>query len=102
MSLEFNEYIRKPFTVQSCLVTEENIEAIAVHVGELEKLPDGTVFIKVDRRMVPNVFRVFPGFYMTKMGDHIRCYSPKVFAEQFAAMTPEIKDWVNFINKANA
>lgn len=101
MDIEFKEFVRKPFTVKAVEVTEDNIEAISVFVGDLEKLPDGTVFIKVDRRLVPNVFRVFPGFFMTKMGDHIRCYSPQIFAEQFASITPEIKDWVNFINKEN-
>lgn len=96
--MEFNTYVRKPFLVEAVEVTEGNIAEIAKYVGELKAKDDGTPFIFVDRRLVPNVYRVYPGFYMTRMGDHIRCYSRKVFHEQFTESSPEIQVWVDFLN----
>lgn len=98
MTLEFTSFVRRPFVVEAVEVTNDNIMEIAKFVGELEKLDDGSVFIRVDRRLVPNVFRVLPGYFMTRMGDHIRCYSRKVFIEQFAEMTTDVKQWVDFMN----
>jgi hypothetical protein len=95
--MDFQPYVRKPFVVEAVEVTEENIGEIATYVGELRSKDDGTPFIFVDRRLVPNIFRVYPGFFMTRMGDHIRCYSRKVFFEQFTASTPEIQTWVDFM-----
>jgi hypothetical protein len=51
----------------------------------------------VDQRLVPNVERVYPGFFMTKMGENVRCYSRKIFKEQFTAQTDEIKPWIEFM-----
>lgn len=99
MPLEYKEYIRKPFVVEAVLITEENIKEIAKFVGKTETSEDGTIFIRVDPELVPNVTRVFPGHYMTRMGDHIRCYTPKVFFDQFTEMTPPVKEWVEFVNK---
>jgi len=36
---------------------------------------------------------------MTKMGDNIRCYSERIFNEQFIAIEPETQSWVDFLNK---
>ena len=99
MTLEFTDYARKPFVVEAVEVTEDNLEEIAKYVGEIEKKEDGTRFIRVDRRLVPNIYKVFPGFYMTRMGDHIRCYNKKVFKDQFTELTPDIKTWVEFMAK---
>lgn len=96
--MEFQPYVRKPFVVEAVEVTEDNIGEIAKYVGELRAKDDGTPFIFVDRRLVPNIFRVYPGFFMTRMGDHIRCYSRKVFFEQFTVSTDEIQVWVDFMN----
>lgn len=97
--MEFTEFVRKPFVVEAVEVTTDNIEEIAEFVGTLRKKDDGTPFIQVDRRLIPNVFRVFPGFWMTRMGDNIRCYSKRIFTDQFTEITPEIKTWVEFIGK---
>lgn len=96
--MDFQSYVRKPFVVEAVEVTEDNIGEIAKYVGELRAKDDGTPFIFVDRRLVPNIFRVYPGFFMTRMNDHIRCYSRKVFFEQFTISTPEIQTWVDFMN----
>jgi hypothetical protein len=97
--MEFTEFVRKPFLVEAVEVTADNIEEIAEFVGTLRKKDDGTPFIQVDRRLIPNVFRVFPGFWMTRMGDNIRCYSRRIFTDQFTEVTPEVKNWVEFMDK---
>lgn len=90
MEIEFQKYTRKPFTVEAVEITEENLEELAVHIGTIKtREEDGVKYIHVDRRLVPNVFRVFPGFFMTKMGDNIRCYSPRTFKEQFELLGTE-------------
>jgi hypothetical protein len=81
--MQFDTYARKPFVVEAVEITEENIEQVAEFVGTVRKKDDGTSFIQVDRRLIPNVYRVYPGFFMTKMGDNVRCYSPKIFRDQF-------------------
>lgn len=81
--MEFNTYVRKPFVVEAVEITEENIEEVAEFVGTIRHKEDGTKYIFVDRRLVPNLFRVYPGFFMTRMGDNVRCYSPKIFNDQF-------------------
>lgn len=102
MTIEYNQYVRKPFVVEAVEITEENIEEVAEFVGEVRTKEDGSKFIFVDRRLVPNVFRVYPGHFMTRMGDNIRCYSKRVFNEQFVHMQPEIKQWVDFMDEETA
>lgn len=82
--VEFKKYTRKPFDVEAVEITDDNIEEVAEFIGTIRtKDEDNTKFIQVDRRLIPNVFRVYPGFFMTRMGDNIRCYSPRTFNEQF-------------------
>lgn len=81
--MDFTKFVRKPFLVEAVKVTKENISEIAELVGTIQKKEDGTPYIKVDRRLFLNVDRVYPGFWMTKMGDRIRCYSKQVFEKQF-------------------
>lgn len=97
-SMEFTTFVRKPFIVEAVEITAENIGELADLVGALREKEDGTPYIQVDRRLVPNIFRVYPGFWMTRMGDNIRCYSQKVFREQFARNEPDIETWVKFMN----
>jgi len=96
--MEFQKFVRKPFVVEAIEITTENIGEIAKHVGELKAKGDGTPFILVDRKLVPSVYRVFPGYFFTRMGDHLRCYTPKLFAEQFTKLTPQLSTWVEFVN----
>lgn len=81
--MHFDTYTRKPFTVEAIEITEENIFELAEFIGTVRKKEDETSYIHVDKRLVPNVFRVYPGFFMTRMGENIRCYSPKIFHDQF-------------------
>lgn len=100
MELNFSTFVRKPFTVEAVLITEDNIEEVSKFVGELKhKKEDGSPFIQVDRRIVPSVHRVYPGFWMTQMNNNIRCYAPHVFTEQFVESNKTIMEWVEYINK---
>jgi hypothetical protein len=98
MELEYQDFVRKPFMVEAVQVTKENIEELSKHIGEVRKKDDGTPYIFVDKRLVPNVWKVFPGFWVTKMGDNIRCYSEKVFRQQFIENTEETEGWVRYLN----
>lgn len=81
--MEFKTFVRKPFSVEAVEVTADNIAEVAKYVGDLREEDDGTQYILVDRRLVPNIARVYAGFYMTKMGKNVRCYSRKIFTDQF-------------------
>lgn len=96
--MELTTYVRRPFTVDAVEITKENIAEIAPFVGALKEKPDGTPFIQVDKRLVPNVFRVYPGFFMTQLADHIRCYTPKAFADQFITCDDDIMSWVSYLD----
>ena len=97
--MDFNEFVRKPFIVEAMEITKDNIVEVAKYVGDIEENADGSMFIRVDKNLVPNVTRVYPGFYMTRMGDYIRCYSRRVFFDQFTPLTGDIQKWVTFLEK---
>lgn len=95
--MEFATFVRKPFEVRAVEITEENIEEVATHVGDLRQKDDGTPYILVDRRLVPNVTKVYVGFWMTKMGENVRCYSRKIFREQFMESDDSVQQWLDYI-----
>lgn len=97
--MDFKTYVRKPFIVNAVEVTTENISEVAKYVGDLREKEDGTPYILVEPRLVPNVERVYPGFYMTKMGDNVRCYSRKIFMDQFMIQDDLLKPWVDYMIK---
>jgi len=83
MQLEFKKYARKPFLVEAVEVTEKNMETIAELIGTIETRQDGTKFINVDPKKMPNVSRVYPGYWLTRVGKYMRCYKPRLFNERF-------------------
>jgi len=91
MDLVFEEFVRKPFVVEAVLVTKQNIADIAEFIGTLELEGDRAPYIQVDSRLVPNVVRVYPGYWMTRIGDNFRCYSKKIFNDQFTLCTNNMK-----------
>lgn len=100
MSLEFTEYVRKPFTVKVVEITAENMEEIndEFKLGELQKKDDGTPFIAIKKGKNANTFRVYPGYFLTKMSDkNVRAYSRKIFFQQFGVMTEE---WQTYFSQA--
>lgn len=98
IDVEFLTYVRKPFTVEAVEITPENISGIAPMVGVLNEPEEGTPFIDVDPKKVPHVTRVFPGFFLTKMGKRVHCYSPKAFKAQFADADEHNLNWVKYLN----
>lgn len=97
MELEFSTFVRKPFVVEAVRITEENIEEVAPFVGQLMQKPDdSTHYIEVDPEKVPNLSRVYPGFWLTRLGKNLRCYSNKIFRDQFTEETPDIRQWADF------
>lgn len=96
--MDFTTFVRKPFVVEAVEITTENIEEAAKYIGDVREKDDGTKYILVDQRLVPNVEKVYPGFFMTKMGENIRCYSRKIFNDQFMEKTEEIQPWLDFMS----
>lgn len=97
--MEFTTFVRRPFIVEAVEVTTDNIAEIAKLVGTLREKEDGAPYINVDRRLFPNIYRVYPGFWMTKMGDNVRCYSKQVFRKQFIENSPDIEIWFESLEK---
>lgn len=95
--MDFVTYIRKPFIVEAILITKDNIAEIAPKVGTLED-EDGEPYIRVNPKKVPNIHRVHPGFWLTKLKgtNNIRCYKPEIFEQQFVKNSPETETepWV--------
>lgn len=87
--MEFSKFVRRPFAVEAVEITKLNIEEIARLVGEL-RVKEGVIYISLDRRIIPNVGQAYVGWWMTRMGDNYRCYSPKTFNHQFIDYEPSI------------
>lgn len=96
--MDTKEFVRKPIVVNAVQITIDNIEELAPQIGTLRHKPDGSVFIQVNKRLVPDVFRVYPNFWMTTVGDNVRCYSPKVFSNLFVEVDDNIRSWVDFLS----
>jgi hypothetical protein len=96
--MEFTTFVRKPFTVEAVQITHDNIRDIAPLVGIIQ-VEDGRVWIRVDRKKVPVLSEVEVGYWMTKVDGKIRCYSDNVFREQFTPITPEIQQWMDYLNQ---
>lgn len=92
--LVFGKFIRKPFVVEALEITTENIEELAQFIGKIRTKSDGSPYIFVDRRFIPGVERVYPGFWITRIGDNTRCYSARAFKEQFTPSTKEAEAWM--------
>ena len=95
--MDFDEFIRKPFVVRAVLITEQNIDEVAEYIGTLRTTKEGDRYIQVNRRLIPYLLEVYPGYWMTRMGDKIRCYTDDVFEDQFTEITPDIRQWVDFL-----
>jgi hypothetical protein len=80
--MEFTYYVRRPFAVEAIEITLENMEEVAKLIGSVRKKGD-TSFISIDRRLVPNVSRAYAGWWLTRLADNYRVYSPKLFKGEF-------------------
>lgn len=81
--MDFTTFIRRPFKVEAIEVTDENFDQIAELTGTVTENNDGVKCIDTDRKIVQNVFRIYVGFWVTKMGENLRGYSAKTFNEMF-------------------
>lgn len=97
--MEMSTFLRRPFYIEAVEITKENIEEVAKKVGELRHSEEHGTYIQVNRDILPNMHQVFVGYFMTKMGKNVRCYSPELFHEQFTPKTDAIDEWVSFVNK---
>lgn len=99
MTIEYQDFVRKPFVVKAVEVTEENIREIADELGKLKyDENDGTPYVAVEKGKVPNVNRVQLGWFMTKHGKRTHCYAPGVFEKQFVELDDDIQQAVEDIN----
>lgn len=99
IDMEFKQFIRKPFTVEAIEVTRENIYELAELIGEFGEDEDGPyINADIENRLVPTVYKVTPGYWVTKMGRNIRCYSARVFNEQFIETTPVLSDFMQQVD----
>jgi hypothetical protein len=84
--MDFIPHHRKTFHVEAAEITEENLDQCAELIGDVVIDDyDGKRYIRVNKRLVPNIHRAYVGWWITRMGDNLRCYSPKIFSEQFEA-----------------
>jgi hypothetical protein len=99
MSLDFATYVRKPFTIEAIEITKDNIAEIAELVGTLQYKKNGAPYIKVNRLLFPNFIQIFPGFWITRMSDgsNLRCFSKRIFHNQFIANSPDIEPWLEYM-----
>lgn len=96
--MEFSSFVRRPFTIEAIQITEENISDMAEFIGTLRQKEDGTPYIQVDRKLVPSIPQVYPGFWMTKMDNNIRCYSNRTFMSQFVETSSVVEEAMSVIN----
>lgn len=96
--MEFNSYVRKPFRVEAVQITAENIDEAAKFIGTVCEEENGSKYILVDRRMVPNVYKVTVGFWMTRMGKNVRCFPEFIFKSQFVNVTEDIEIFLTQLN----
>ena len=91
--MDFNHFVRKPFMVTATQITEANIHEIAaLGIGEVKE-KDGVLYIALDRRVIPNIRKAYVGWWVTKLDDNIRCYSQKVFENEFVQYAEEWAGW---------
>lgn len=97
-SMEFTKFVRKPFVVEGLEITRENIAEVAKFIGELREVDGLSPYIIVDERYVPNVDRVYVGYFMTKMGSNVRCYSKNIFRKQFVEQNDQMRELMDIID----
>lgn len=89
MELVFAPFVRKPFSVEAVQVTEKNMKEVAKLLGRVQKEPNGNRYIQVHKGKVPNVTKVYVGYWVTRLTDNgvnLRVYSGKTFTREFAAV----------------
>lgn len=82
--MDYRPYVRVPFRVLACEVTEDNFDEVFSLIGkEIKETPQGKRYILIDRRIIPHGHKAQVGGWITVMDDRIRYYSKTAFQEQF-------------------
>jgi hypothetical protein len=84
--IPFEQYVRKSFDVAAIQITDENIAELAPFIVTLEQQENGRYIIIVDRKLIRNLDKVYSGYWLTKMGTTLRCYSQNAFAKHFVSL----------------
>lgn len=90
---EFTDYVRKPFKIEAVQITDDNMDELCELVGKEVQSKGNTRYIVLNKRIIPNGFRAYVGWWVTQMGDQLRCYPNRIFHDQFTAMNEEWQDW---------
>jgi hypothetical protein len=92
-TMEFSDFVRRPFAIQAVQITDENMEELCGLIGHEIKEKGTSRFIVVNRRIVPQGNKAYVGWWVTQMGDNLRCYPNRIFTQQFVPMTDEWTGW---------
>jgi hypothetical protein len=94
--LDYQTFVRTPFKIEAVEVTEENITQIAEMLGSkiYEDNRTGNTFIGVDNEQMPGIYRIYAGFWVTRMGHRFRAYSQQRFLKEFVKLTDGVAGWV--------
>lgn len=96
MILEYETFVRAPFKIEAVEVTDENIHQIAEMLGSkiFTDTRTGNTFIGVDNNEMPGIYRIYAGFWVTKMGHRFRAYSQQRFLKEFIRLSDGVEGWV--------
>ena len=96
MILHYETFVRTPFKIEAVEVTEENIHQIAEMLGSkiFTDTRTGSTFIGVDNDQMPGIYRIYAGFWVTKMGHRFRAYSQQRFLKEFIRLSAGVEGWV--------
>lgn len=96
MNLDYEIFVRAPFKIEAVEVTDENIYDIAEMLGSkiFSDTRTGNIFIGVDHEQMPGIYRIYAGFWVTRMGHRFRAYSQQRFLKEFVKLTDGVQGWV--------
>lgn len=101
--IDFKPYVRKPFVVDAVQITDENIAEIAPLVGQLRSNETGQ-FITVDRKKLPNLYRLHTGAWLTRYQNddpekepNLRGFADRLFVVQFVENNELIQNFLDFL-----
>lgn len=83
--ISYERFVRVPFAVRACKITADNIEQVAEKIGTVKE-KNGEKYIQIDKRVIPNIAKAHIGYYLTILDGNLRCYSAKIFNDQFVDM----------------
>lgn len=88
MSLEVEDYVRKPFTVQAVRVTADNMEEVAVWCGGSIQVTDKSpmekyIKVRVQNPLTTRQTMAFVNDWVLYAGKGYKVYTPAAFGNSF-------------------